>query len=444
MTIVLQLPSDQEVTLDSSSAVIGRDSGCQVVLNDNRVQPIHATIKKVANRWLIQSEGEWLLRVGNGVPGGKCWLTTGDRIFLSESGPSVVFLHTDIKTASTRTPAAVSLGADGPPPVPSSVEETTFPPARAVSDQVAATTSLVNITPSVTSAISSGSASTKTLHKGPPPVPFFPDDTPQPTPVNSAPKGPPPVPDQDYFPQSSDALAFQPSLAPVIWNPKWLGAWSLILTWGFGAFLLAKNWMVLGEPTKARRAMFWFYSIFPWLIIAAFTPDTATVTKVMGTLGLGILVVFYQVEVKPQIQMLKERFNDNFVRRSWGKPIAVAIGCLVACVAVVVVLVEDSDVRLVKEGHLSAYPNVSIGKAVDAFLSNPRWESLKGTDGNEYVNVRGGATLHNKPVQLLMQFRINRKANSFEINALEANDVPLNGLMLLGLLNKIFQDYNKQ
>ena len=36
---------------------------------------------------------------------------------------------------------------------------------------------------------------------------------------------------------------------------------------------------------------------------------------------------FYLLEVKPQINLLKERFNDQFPRRTFGLPVGIAIGC---------------------------------------------------------------------------------------------------------------------
>lgn len=98
---------------------------------------------------------------------------------------------------------------------------------------------------------------------------------------------------------------------------------------------------------------------------------------------------------------------------------------------------DDPNVVLVKTGHLSAYPNVTIGKAVDAFLSDPRWEEVHGKDGNEYVNVRGGARFRNKPIRVCLQFHVDRKAGSFEVKACEFNDIPQNGLITAAVLSKM-------
>lgn len=254
---------------------------------------------------------------------------------------------------------------------------------------------------------------------------------------------PPAVPSAPFAAATSNSPAS--GEAPALWNPKWLGAWSLLLSWGFGAFLLARNWKALGEPAKAKRAMVWFYSIFPWLLPCLLTPNTPIVQKGFWFASLAILATFYSLEVKPQMKLLKERFDDQFMRKSWWKPVGIACGSFVGVVVIGVVVAsafvsgEQPNVTLVKEGHLTAYPNVPVGKAVDGFLVSPQWEAVQGNDGNEYVNVRGGAQFQNKPIRVTLQFRVDRKAHSFEVNALEFNDLPQNDLMKMALVSKMFE-----
>ena len=38
------------------------------------LQPVHARIIRVAGRWMVESAGDWLLQVGDSVPGRKQWL----------------------------------------------------------------------------------------------------------------------------------------------------------------------------------------------------------------------------------------------------------------------------------------------------------------------------------------------------------------------------------
>ena len=40
---------------------------------------------------MVESAGDWLLQVGNGVPGRKLWLQLGDVLHLTESGVRLTF-----------------------------------------------------------------------------------------------------------------------------------------------------------------------------------------------------------------------------------------------------------------------------------------------------------------------------------------------------------------
>ncbi len=271
----------------------------------------------------------------------------------------------------------------------------------------------------------------------PPPVPADASFSPSPIAVPIVRSAPPAA-----TPSNSPALGE----APALWNPKWLGAWSLFLSWGFGAFLLAKNWKALGEPGKAKRAMVWFYALFPWMLLCLLTANIPLVQKGFEFGAIAILVAFMSLEVRPQLKFVKERFNDQFIRKSWWKPAGITIGCFVAVVVIATIVAvglvpdeEHPNVAFVKTGHLTAYPNVPVGKAVDGFLASPRWEAVQGKDGKEYVNLRGGAQFQNKPIRVTLQFRVDRKARSFEVNALEFNDLPQNDLMKVALLSKMFE-----
>ena len=100
---------------------------------------------------------------------------------------------------------------------------------------------------------------------------------------------------------------------------------------------------------------------------------------------------------------------------------------------------NDPNVTLVKTGHLSAYPNKTIGEATDAFIGNPRWESGTGQDGTEFVNVRGDIRYMDKPVEAALQFEINRRLGTFEVRALEFNGIPQNGLVQIGFLEEMYE-----
>ena len=123
MSITVQLSSGRAVSVESDSALVGRDPSCDIALPDEReLHPRHARIKKVANKWMIESEGDWPIQVGSGVPGRKLWLSSGDTIRLTESGPEIVFFVGNIGTTPPHLPSINAkpepVSSSLPPPIP--------------------------------------------------------------------------------------------------------------------------------------------------------------------------------------------------------------------------------------------------------------------------------------------------------------------------------------
>ena len=121
MAITVELGIGQIITVQHDSATIGQDPTSDICIpNSPKIQPVHARIVKVANKWMIQSEGDWLLQVGDGVPGRKLWLNPGDLVHLSESGPYMVFEPkaaeaARVPLAQPVPPTAVPLAQPVPP-----------------------------------------------------------------------------------------------------------------------------------------------------------------------------------------------------------------------------------------------------------------------------------------------------------------------------------------
>jgi hypothetical protein len=174
MTITVKLPGDQQVVLDKDHILVGRDPDCDVRLPDNQgVKSRHATINKVAGRWLIQSEGDWLLQVGSGVPGRKCWLKTNDVIHLTEAGPDIVFVQGHLPAPPQQQ------FSNGEPPV-ALVEPAVSPDARpdhlsdagtGAAGSTAASTFSVDTARTLAPGSPSSNRDDQPIHS-PPPLPF--------------------------------------------------------------------------------------------------------------------------------------------------------------------------------------------------------------------------------------------------------------------------------
>ncbi|TWU05277.1 hypothetical protein CA54_59650 [Symmachiella macrocystis] len=101
------------IEIEGTSAVIGRDRFCAIAFpDDERLCGQHATIKRVAGRWMIESQGDHLLTAGNAPSARVHWLQPGDSIGLTETGPKLVFEPAE--PATTPLPPAVPVAAAAP------------------------------------------------------------------------------------------------------------------------------------------------------------------------------------------------------------------------------------------------------------------------------------------------------------------------------------------
>lgn len=92
MSIMLAIAGRSPVTLTDEHIPIGSDPCCAVVLDESAdIKPIHAVIKEVAGRWLIEACDTDLVSVGDSEPGRRHWLKPGDVIRLSDGSPAITF-----------------------------------------------------------------------------------------------------------------------------------------------------------------------------------------------------------------------------------------------------------------------------------------------------------------------------------------------------------------
>lgn len=99
----------------------------------------------------------------------------------------------------------------------------------------------------------------------------------------------------------------------------------------------------------------------------------------------------------------------------------------------------DTNVRLVREGHLEAYPNIPVGKAFDQFFINDSWKSFTSTENEKIVEFNGECTFDNAPATLKVQFAIT--GNYFHVHYVGLNNVPLNDFDGLSVLDKVLSEY---
>ncbi|WP_302272998.1 hypothetical protein [Brachyspira aalborgi] len=78
-------------------------------------------------------------------------------------------------------------------------------------------------------------------------------------------------------------------------------------------------------------------------------------------------------------------------------------------------------IDLVKNGAFQAYPDITIEELINGAMYNPKWKQGQTEDGINFVNV-SGLIEGNKVV---IQFKIHKNENSWEVNALEINGQPM-------------------
>ena len=99
---------------------------------------------------------------------------------------------------------------------------------------------------------------------------------------------------------------------------------------------------------------------------------------------------------------------------------------------------DDRALTIVKDGNFAGYPDHTVGEAVSCFFGSPKWASVQGEDGNTYVNLTGRMTFLEEPVDALVQFRVDKDAGTFEVNAFELNDIPQANAMTLALVEALY------
>lgn len=132
--------------------------------------------------------------------------------------------------------------------------------------------------------------------------------------------------------------------APALWNPAAAGAWSLLFTPAFGAFLHMQNWKALGQPEKAAASKKWMIGSTAFVVVATTllayfpVPSSKTLDNISTFSGLILLIVWYYAIGKSQQNHVAARFGKTYPRRGWAIPILTAIGIVVLFYALLTLL----------------------------------------------------------------------------------------------------------
>ena len=69
-------------------------------------------------------------------------------------------------------------------------------------------------------------------------------------------------------------------------------------------------------------------------------------------------------------------------------------------------------------------PQATVKQMVNNYVDSPKWDAFVATDGKDYVNIEGKILYDDKPVDMLLQFKVDTDNDRFEVNAFEMNEIP--------------------
>jgi hypothetical protein len=129
-------------------------------------------------------------------------------------------------------------------------------------------------------------------------------------------------------------------LAPAIWNPTVATLWSILLSPAFGAYIHMRNWHALSEPEKAATARGWFIvSLAVFCVVTALQgmqiPTSQAANAATGALAFVYFLVWYFSVARDQAKYVKKKFGKSYQHKGWLKPLALAIGGVIALAIVV-------------------------------------------------------------------------------------------------------------
>ena len=132
--------------------------------------------------------------------------------------------------------------------------------------------------------------------------------------------------------------------APALWNPNAAANWCLLFTPIFGTWLHMKNWTALQDNERANAARMWLIAsivVVTGVILLSLRPHGVQVPR---SINFVLLIAWYFAGARGQVKYVKERFGDDYPRRSWGQPLLLALGAIVLYIVVVTALVFNGIV----------------------------------------------------------------------------------------------------
>ncbi|OAM26262.1 hypothetical protein [Eikenella sp. NML01-A-086] len=126
-----------------------------------------------------------------------------------------------------------------------------------------------------------------------------------------------------HAPQSEGLGSGTGQEAPELWNPNAAACWSLLFSPVFGAALHMLNARAMGdkELEKLNKGFLWGMVV----VILVAIPVILIFDIANNVLSIALLGAWYGAVGRKQVTLVKDKFDTNYPRRSWGKPILFGI-----------------------------------------------------------------------------------------------------------------------
>jgi len=176
------------------------------------------------------------------------------------------------------------------------------------------------------------------------------------------------------------------SVAPLLWNPQAASSLSFVFSPAFGALLHAKNAICLGRIKEARVNMIWFYICILYIALALISTLIENIPQSAYYVAAAVLLLswYFHVAIK-QEKFVKEVLHNEYRRRPWTAPLAVAASGWGLSVFALIVIFNATAIR---QPDLQTRVRNDIQ---DALLKNP---DMRGIQIRSFALVQENGNLY--------------------------------------------------
>jgi len=147
-----------------------------------------------------------------------------------------------------------------------------------------------------------------------------------------------------------------------LWNPTIAGCLCLLFSGAFGAWIHAANWCALGQDNKAAANRIWFWVFLISSLIIPLVPVGPGLESLPRIVGLVLLIVWYFTLGKSQQVYVKTHLACTYRKKSWKKPIGIAMLCYIPYVSLIVAMTYINGYRQIEKSAVPVVTEILNGQ----------------------------------------------------------------------------------